>query len=286
MAIRSILVPLTGRGDLAGPMQMALGLGKRFGATVEVRYVAPDPRLTLPYMGEGISPGLVESLMEAMEKEDAARRAAARTAAEQACKSVGVVIATGAASSGFSVTFADLRGDAAGTIGRVGRLSDLIVLARPAEEAPEEDDIAQAAVMESGRPVLLVPPGGASLPDRRVLVAWNGSREAARALSTALPFMQGGEFAEVVTVGELSEDQPTAAEAAISLVRHEVKAEGKVLPDTGDKVSEVLLREAHAMRCDLVVMGAYTHSRVRELVLGGVTRYVLSDAGIPVLLIH
>jgi len=144
-------------------------------------------------------------------------------------------------------------------------------------------------VLEGGGPVLIVPE---TWPDgtlgRRVLVGWNGSREARRAAADALPLLRR---AERVTVLSVAPDQPAdeppeqpGAELAHWLARHGVPLEIATAPAAGVDPGAVLLARAAELGCDLLVMGAYGHSRLRERVLGGATRTVLGRARLPVLM--
>jgi nucleotide-binding universal stress UspA family protein len=145
--------------------------------------------------------------------------------------------------------------------------------------------------MEAGRPVLIVPNAGVhSRVGERALVAWNGRREAARAVFDALPILRGASDVKVVWVNpqserERAEDIP-AADICTALARHGVKCEAteQVAPRGG--VGETLLARAREMGADLLVMGCYGHARLREFVFGGASRHVLGHMPIPVLMSH
>ena len=173
------------------------------------------------------------------------------------------------------------------------RGADLVVAAQTDPEWPGSDrlDIADRLAMESGRPVLIVPNAGVHQGvGERVLVAWNGRREAARAVFDGLPILCGANSVKVVWVNpqsqrERAQDTP-AVDICTALARHGVKCEAteQVAPRGG--VGETLLACAREMRADLLVMGCYGHARLRELVFGGASRHVLSHMTIPVLMSH
>ena len=176
---------------------------------------------------------------------------------------------------------------------RMARQTDLCVVGQPSEETPEPEagQLAEAAFMDSGRPALVVPYiGAAPEPMRRILVAWNGSREAARAVHDALPFLLAAERTTVLIVdpqnlgGEIGE-QP-GADLAAHLARHGVRVEVKTIPGGGLSAGDAILAQAADDSADLLVMGGYGHSRLRELVLGGATRHLLAQMTLPVLLSH
>jgi len=183
-----------------------------------------------------------------------------------------------------------------------GEVTDLVILnARYADLAilgqidPENPGVGapspEAVLLSSGRPILVVPYIGAGeTVGRRVLAAWNASREAARALNDALPLLADAETVTVFSVnparGIAGEGDLPAADIALHLARHDIKAEASyaVAEDIG--VGDVLLSRAADLGSDLIVMGGYGHSRLREIVLGGATRTVLRHMTVPVLLSH
>jgi len=140
-----------------------------------------------------------------------------------------------------------------------------------------------------GRPVLIVPRYGTfETVGERVLVAWNGSREATRAVHDALPLLK---LASSVTVLSIDPEHDTGdripgADIALHLARHGVAAEGMSTVGLDISVGDLLLSRAADLGADLIVMGAYGHSRVRELVLGGATRHILQHMTVPVLMSH
>jgi nucleotide-binding universal stress UspA family protein len=165
------------------------------------------------------------------------------------------------------------------------RHADLVVAGQP---DPEGDGVpaafSQQLVMSVGRPVLYVPRAGHfEQCGSRVLVSWNGSREAARAVEDALPFLQRSVSADVVTFGEQA-----AADAGMAayLARHDASVSVSAERTNGTEVGAAILARAAHSAADLVVMGAYSHSRLRELVLGGATRTVFRSMSVPTLMSH
>jgi nucleotide-binding universal stress UspA family protein len=173
------------------------------------------------------------------------------------------------------------------------RSADLVIASQtdPAWLGSNWLDIADRLVLESGRPVLVVPNTGRhERLSGKVLVAWNGRREAARAIFDALPILQRAMDVKVVWVNPQSEsdiaiDFP-AADICAALARHSVKCEATqhVLPSAG--VGETLSALATEFGADLLVMGCYGHTRLREFVFGGASRYILQNMSIPVLMSH
>jgi nucleotide-binding universal stress UspA family protein len=166
-----------------------------------------------------------------------------------------------------------------------GDLSILESGATPLQEAAFE-----AALFKSGRPVLLMPRGwkGGAL-GKRILVAWNGKREAARALGDAAPFLDEAEAVHVVTVDAQPAYEGAAApgvEIAAHLARHGLKVELRQVDGLGRSAEAALVDEARAIGADLIVMGGFGHSRLRQFVFGGVTRALSRNTPLPLLMSH
>lgn len=171
------------------------------------------------------------------------------------------------------------------------RAADLVVASQadPAWGLSGLVDFPERLALESGRPVLVVPNRGErqGIPGRHVVIAWNGSREAARAAFDALPLLTRADVVDILSVEEgQMRDGPAAETLAASLARHGVPARAEHLRANGRDVAEVLLSRAETLGADLVVMGAYGHSRWREYVFGGVTRAMSRHMTLPILLSH
>ncbi len=167
--------------------------------------------------------------------------------------------------------------------------ADLVVIARPesAGQTAGPPGLAESLVLSSGRPIIVLPPRGTVSRIRRILVAWNATRESIRAVADALPLLVKAEAVEVLVVDH--ERHPghgpePGADIARHLARHGVHVEVRRLSSGGKNVGHLLLSQAAAFGADLVVMGAYGHSHLREWMFGGVTRTVLYEAGLPVLM--
>jgi nucleotide-binding universal stress UspA family protein len=173
--------------------------------------------------------------------------------------------------------------------------ADLIIAGQGDPQDPEAyvgDHFPENLLMSTGRPVLMVPYVGAfpSLGSE-VMVAWDGSREATRAVHDALPFMQHAKKTTVVTVNgrkdEPADSRPAGADLAAVIARHGVKVEVINIDEaTGASIGDALLCHASDLGANLIVMGAYGHARWQELVMGGATRDILKSMTLPVLMSH
>lgn len=184
--------------------------------------------------------------------------------------------------------FRIMEGDAVEAMALCGRYSDLMIAAQPNPDQPaSEDRVPEGAVMGAGRPMLVVPYAGpVEVAGKRVMVAWNGTREATRAVHDAMPFLTAADSVIVYGVNPESDDHIAGADLALHLSRHGVKAEPKHIVAPDIEVGDALLSATSDLSIDLLVMGAYGHSRLREMVLGGATRGIFQAMTCPVLLSH
>jgi nucleotide-binding universal stress UspA family protein len=173
------------------------------------------------------------------------------------------------------------------------RRSDLTIVPLPDPQGHGADDalLAEAAFMDSGRAALIVPAGStATMPPRRALLAWDGSREAARAVGDALPLLRPADAVIVLVVGGHDASSETGAAPGLGIAahlsRHGIRAEVRNVTASGMSVADTIQGQATADGADLIVMGGYGHSRLREMMLGGTTRHLLHHSSLPLLLAH
>ncbi len=289
MSLAKLLAVIDGGSGSEAAVTAALDLGRRFSARVELLHVEIDSETGVPMVGEGMSGAAVEQLVQSLRAEAERRRKAAHDLYETHCVAAGLNVVeahTVGAPGTFAVCFQSLVGREVDEVLRVGRLSDLTVVARPgAEEEGGLSTTFDAALFDSGRPVLLVPAVPAAGLGSAVAIAWDRSREATRAVGAALPLLAAAKKVVILTAREPgSEAEPS--ELAGYLALHGVDAHTWAFTPGPGSLGDALLEEAGKAEADLLVMGAYGHSRLREMVLGGVTRAILGDAAIPVLLMH
>ena len=172
-------------------------------------------------------------------------------------------------------------------IGSYGRSFDLIVLGRPGPD-PQNPRMPplEAALFDSGRPVLIVPQAAPQALGRNVLVAWNRSTQQARTNAFALPLLRLAEKVTVLTVEGGTVAGPSGDEAARHLRRNGIKATALTVKRGSRTPGEIILDHAASLGCDLLVKSAYTQSRLRQMIFGGATRHILANATLPVLMAH
>ncbi|HSV28506.1 MAG TPA: universal stress protein [Candidatus Omnitrophota bacterium] len=287
-AYKTMLVPVPDGRSAASPLDVAFRLAAEFQAHVIGLHVRVDPTAAVPLMGEGMSGAMVEDMMTAAERQGADRADQAKMAFDAACDRHGVIRALHPPAEGLSAEWVDIVGREEEAVAWRGRLNDLVAMARPDPGADTPSLMTlNAALMESGKPLLLTPPVPKETIGTRIAIAWNGSAEAGRAVVCAMPLLKR---AAHVLILSIAEDERTnnapAGELAAYLAWHGVRAECKVTSGAAANPGEALLKECEYQGIDLLVMGAYTHSRLRQLILGGVTRHVIHHADIPVLMCH
>jgi nucleotide-binding universal stress UspA family protein len=290
MSYRTILVPV-GQPDTAGSaLEAAFLVARRFAGHVHGLHVVPD--LTNP-----ATHALVATRMTAEEAQSDFRRF--RATAERVLQRQGAELkrlfqerasragvaeqAEPAAADRPSASWQEVTGFESELVGRLGRVFDLTVIARrgPGGSSP---DTVQAALLETGRPLLLAPPAVPATLGETVLLAWNASPQAARAVTSALPFLQQAARVIIMSVGNGPEPEPSGDQLARSLAWHGIAAQVSHVKQGSRRVRDILLVEAKAMAADLLVIGAYSHSRIRQVVFGGVTEHMLDHAELPVLM--
>jgi len=281
MGMKAILVLMERHDDTQSVLQAALLLARRYGSYIEgvpLRWAAPDLAL-----GDIV----VAFPVEHYGREIAAEAKRARRTFEAFMKKNNV---PRSAASTASVSFGWLSEPPEDEtfVGSYGRAFDVIVMNRPDENSSVLYRRAlESALFESGRPLLLCPPSPPEGIGTKVLIAWNGSTEQARAVALGMPLLENAERVTVLTVtGGTGVPGPSAAQMIRYLQRNGVPAESLTVALDGKNTGEAILGAAQTLACDLLIKGAFTQSRLRQMIFGGATQHVMTAARIPVLLAH
>ncbi len=294
--IRTILVPVED-SHMPSSLETAFHLARALGSHVIGLHVQDDPTAMMPLIGEGMSSGMIEEMMAAAERQGTARSADAHALFEHLRQKHDVALQDapppiGPEGDGLrnqaTAQWLIMTGREDDLMACRSRLVDLVVMSRSTMAADASFQmILNAILMESGKPLLLAPPVATATVGKHIAIAWNGSAEAARAVSSALPLLVAAEKVTILTVPETAQGagHTKAEELARYLAWHGVAAAGETL-GSGGNAGTVLLSACQTIGADLLVMGAYTHSRLRQLILGGVTQHVLAHAEIACLLRH
>ncbi len=275
--IKDLVVNLTVGNGPDAAAQFAISIAARFEAHIAGIALAYDPVIT-PTVLDGLSATWVD-----------AQRAESRAAAQEAVDRFEAAAKREGLAAEHRIVEANL-GVAATLFGRIARCFDLAVVGQTDPERTLPDDLLiEAVLFESGRPAVVVPYiQREGLKLSYVLVCWDGSHNAARAIADSLPFLIRAKKVQIVTVasreGEVHELPGT--DLGEHLVRHGLNVEVKRLVAANVDISNVILSYAADCGADFMVMGGYGHSRLREFVLGGATRGILQSMTVPVLMAH
>jgi nucleotide-binding universal stress UspA family protein len=270
----------------AGPvLNTALAVARRFkGHIVALHAVTTEYAVVFGgEMGFSISSEVDRTLeREGQDRRDQARRVFREIMADQK-------ISVGAASAGDDAPTAEWHeeeGRQNAVVGALGRVFDLIVVEQPAKLASLTEATLEDALFESGRPVLMAPARQLPTIGATVVVAWNGSTETARTVAFAMPFLKQARDVQVVSVEGGMTPGPSAEDLARSLGRNGMPVTWRHVPAHGRTPGEIFLAEAEKAGADLLIKGAYTQSRLRQMIFGGATRHIIMEATMPVLLAH
>ncbi len=274
--IKDLIVNLSIDGTDSETVDYAISCARTFDAHLAAVAFAYEA-VPAAMLGNDALPELFEQMQK--EAEDSAKAAVAKF--EEATRGSGLSFESRWISTSFVGT-----GD---LFGRIARRFDLSVVRQvePDRNTPAPL-IIEAALFDAGRPMLVVPYiQRAGMKLDRIMVCWDGSRSAARAVGDAMPFLTRAKAVEVVVIGDrVKSKEIPGADMAHHLVRHGVKVEVNEIIATDIDAADVILSHASDSATDFMVMGGYGHSRLREFVLGGVTRSILSTMTIPTLMSH
>jgi nucleotide-binding universal stress UspA family protein len=172
-----------------------------------------------------------------------------------------------------------------GGLGSLARVYDVIVLSRPGNRNAGMS-VLEAALFDSGRPVLMAPPTPPTSLGQNILIHWNASTETARAIAFAMPILRQANRVSMVAVEGHIVPGPSAREALGHLADNGISATEKTVSSARNRPGEAILAEAAKIGADLLIKGAYTQSRLRQMIFGGATRHILDAAELPVFLAH
>ncbi len=273
--IKDIIVNLgLGTRDPAG--NFAISIAEAFEAHLTGVAFAYEPVIPGSVMG-----GVPVDFIDAQRAESTKHARAAVARFDAAAKQAGISAESRIISAGIA--------DAANQLGQLARRFDLAVAGQPEGEDSNADEIVDEGVLfESGRPVIFVPYiQKAALKLDRVMVCWDGSRTATRAVADAMPFLKKAKQVEIVMIGtKEAKGEIPGADLAQHLARHGLDVSLKRITSAETDVASTILSHAADTSADLIVMGGYGHSRLREFILGGATSGILESMTVPVLMSH
>jgi Universal stress protein family len=284
MTMRNLLIPIFEGIEFDNQLSVALDIAHPFKSHINAVFIRPDPESAFANLPSVIAAAGMTAAE--IDREGRKSEASAHSYFDVGCKEKRIgqgqrndLVAT------IVATWSERIGPLESIIARLGRLSDLIIVNRPAYESCTGRAF-DTAVFETGRPTLVLPryvPAGIL---NHIVIAWNGSLEAARAVAGAMPLLHKAKQISVFSALEEDADADPDLDLIGPLKWHRINA--ALLRPTGGEVSigAELLKVAGNQSATMVVMGAYTHSRVRQMLLGGVTRHILRNGTLPVLMAH
>ena len=285
MTIKHILIPTTGVKSSGTALATSLLLARLFGAHAEILFIKEDLLTVLPLAADGLAASFANMTADLRRDQDAQEKLTRQTFDDLlALHRIDYrenSLPMDQASASWIVADESAREE----IVRRGAAYDLIVVGRPADDV-KSAPLLEAALFGTGRPVLVSPPEGPETLGENVLIGWNRSPLSARAMLSAMSFLERARKVTIVTVTTGAKPGPSPHDMADHLAWHSIDAGVKEIAPDYRSVGEVLLAEAEDAGSDLVVMGGYSHGRLRELLMGGVTRHVLAHTEVSVLMAH
>jgi nucleotide-binding universal stress UspA family protein len=284
--IKTILTPATGFDSELTAFKTALGIARGFDSHLQFLHVGVDPTEVLASAMASIDAGgggsVAGDWVEQLEAEAEDQAQKARRSVEEFCKREAIPLDAKGDGAGISASWQREKGREAHWIPAYAREADLAVIERAGEGGA-----LTAALFDSGRPILIPGPAPTGKVPETAVIAWKPTREAARAVNAATPILEKCKRVTVITVAEEGRDDARSTERlVVALRRHNVEANARALRPGNAEPIDVLLNAAKDLSADLLVMGGYGHSRVREMIFGGFTERVLGGAGLPVLIAH
>ena len=281
--MKTILLPFYDDDAAEAALDVGRQLAVRYGSYVEGLFVMRPPQII---DGEGIV--LADSYLTQLKAEGRRLGDRARARFDDCVAERGMVAGSlTEPSDGVAIGWREMEGLEGQIIGDHGRVFDLVVIGREfGHPWVDWHVMTEAALFESGRPVVIAPEEPGDALGRNIVIAWNNSTETARTVAFAMPLLAGASSVTVVAVRGWGVPGPDADELGRHLVRNGIPASARVIDPEGRSPGEAVLDECAALGADLLVKGAYTQSRIRQLVFGGATRHIMMHARIPVLLAH
>lgn len=282
MSMKTILVPMEPHEGMTAVLETALLLAKKCGSYIEgfplrfgiSEFVAVDPAGSIP--------------LESYRQESLEEAAQARKLFESFMQQRNVPRAGGPGGSGPSSGWLEDAPEGESFVGSYGRVFDITVLSRPdANTIGLHNRAIESGLFESGRPILLSPPSPPKDIGTNIMVHWNCSTEQARATALAMPLLHQAQQVTLLTVtGGSTVPGPSAEQALAYLQRNGIAVKPMTVPLENRNTGEAVLKACKTNGCDLLIKGAYTQSRLRQMIFGGATSHILANAELPVLMAH
>lgn len=281
--MKTILLPFHDDDIDQSVLETALRVAEQFTSYIEGLFVWQPPQI-IAGAGEGITLYGDYITQIATEGRQLAQQARQRFTALMQAR--GIPLQT-SAEPGLSAGWYEGEGLEDRVVGDYGRVFDLLVVGRCGKPASGDwTATCEAALFESGRPIILAPPQAPQALGERILIAWNGSTETARTIALGMPFLRRAREVLVLTVEGETVSGPSGEQMAVCLQRNAINARARTVQPHDRPIGQTALDEADTFAADLLLKGAYTQSRLRQMIFGGATRHIMNHAQLPVLMAH
>ncbi|WP_366656839.1 universal stress protein [Fodinicurvata sp. EGI_FJ10296] len=285
MSFKTILTPVEGYGDQRFIVETALFMAQRYGSYIEGMHIRPE---IIGAIGTDAMGATIFAENFSREEWEAVQKARTLFFDVMREHDVPICSTTDQPMEGVHAAWMEEVPSGDMFIGNHGRAFDLLVCGQPSQDGPAPRlRTLEAALLESGRPILLAHDPAPKEFGRRIVIAWNGSTETARALADAKPLLSAADSVHVLVVEEAMVPGPSGRDVQIYLKRNGIDAE---LVETrrkkGQGPGETMLSETHRLGGDLMIKGAYTQSRLRQMIFGGATSFLIAHADLPMFMAH
>ncbi len=288
MTIKTILACVSSADSGRSALECACLLARRCNAHVEVLHVRADPRSLVPYTGEGMDGSMIEEIMDVTEREGGERAFQAKQMFNEFCATQGITVTdTPSMVAEPTISWQEVSGREDEVVAVRGRLFDLVVVGRSVKDSALPSPITlEAALLDTGRPILVAPPTAPTAAGHSIAVAWESSLEAARSISYAMPLLAAAGSVMLLSPEPVEPPSIPVEDLVQRLAWSGIGATVTKFDVTNLEIGSAFLTQACTVGADLLVKGAYSRSRLRQMILGGRTRHIITNAELPVLLSH
>jgi hypothetical protein len=287
MAFKTILLPIRESSTAASLMETGIRMAIRNDGHLDLLYVQNDPERLIPFSTLGLSSSMRQTITESATAAASSQGEELKRKFLELCERYQISVQPRGSEIGKpSANFLVETGRRDELIGKHGRLADLIIVPQPTRTTPPPSSF-EAALRESGRPVLMVQRDKVlEAPGKRLAIGWNSSKEAAQAIAAMLNNLKRADQVYVLC-SENRMNQPfNADDACVYLKCQGVTAETAVFSTKNQSPGEALLAKSRELECDRLIVGGYSRSKIRDIIMGGVTGYLLKHADLPVIYVH
>ena len=286
MSIKRFLVPISGNqlDDVA--LDAGVTIARQLNAHLVGMHLRISSAEAIRFANNRMDTRLYSQVLKDLELQDAKEDRQVEESFNSFMQDRGVVVSNDpAGAGGCSASWITIAGEPEDSVALHGGAYDLLLVSHPAAaDASTPAPVLDAAIFSTARPVLLASGHKRQRIGDRVLIAWNRGIQSARAVASAFPFLESASKVVILTVTTGAKQGPDVDEVAENLEWHGIASEVRRIPPDSGSVAQMLMSEAHNLDADLLVMGAYAQRRMRDRVIGGVTREILAQADFPVLM--